>query len=342
MEIDTIWPGRVARFTDRAAWEASRFEGDRIGASDAPAVFGLSPWSGPWDLWARMVRGVRPERTDAEKEVLARGLRFEVTVAREYAHARPQSRVIHLGAEDGCVVRHADHPWAVCSPDAIAFEGDGWGIAEFKTAMRADGWSSEDLDALDLELAEGAVPQVYLLQCLWQLYVTGAAWVDLVVLLPRYELRIVRIHRDEEAIAGLARKVAAWRERHIIGGEEPDPMLSDEVKRRAARQERADSKAKPLPADPEIAVMIDAAVDLRDAAKAAEAEYDDARDRLLKLATDGAKGWTTGRHTATIVRSERTTLDTKALAAAYPDLDLTPYQRTTKSAHILLTSKKEK
>lgn len=232
---ETLWPGRCWAFSDRCAWEAARFGGASIGASDAPAIFGLSPWSGPWDLWARMVRGVRPERTDAEREVLARGLRFEATVIREYQHARPGARVVHLGASEGLIVANSEHPWAVCSPDGVVFEGAEWGLLEAKTAMLADGWAVDDLDAEDVDIAADAVPRVYLIQCLWQLYVTGAAWVDLAVLLPRYDLRIVRIRRDEAVIAGLARKVAAWRDRHIIGGEEPSAILSDEARRRAAQ-----------------------------------------------------------------------------------------------------------
>jgi len=341
-QLQDLWPGRVAMFGDRAAWEAARFEGDRIGASDAPAIFGLSPWAGPWDLWRRMVHGIRPERTDAEKEQLARGLRWEATVLREYAHARPNVRLVIGGAEAGFVVRHPSLPWAVCSPDAVAFEGLEWGLVEAKALMRADGWSDEDLDTDDLDITAEAVPEVYFVQCNWQLFVTGAAWVDLVVLLPRYDIRIIRIRRDETLIAGMAAQVAAWRERHIIGGEEPDPILSDEIKRRAALTLRAPDKAKPEWVTGELATL------LRDLAghiakrKSVEAAEQALKDRLLSMATDGLKGWTDGRNTATIVRTELTTLDTKALLADHPEIDPTPYQRTTKSAHILTTTKKEK
>lgn len=342
MQLEDLFPGRVARFGDRSAWESARFEGDRIGASDAPAIFGLSPWAGPWDLWRRIVLGIRPERTEAEREVLARGLRWEATVAREYAHSRPEARVILGGADFGFVVRHPEHAWAVCSPDAIVYEGGEWGLAEFKTAMRADGWGREDLDVDDLDITAESVPEVYLIQCLWQLYVTGAAWVDLAVLLPRYDLRIVRIRRDDAALAGLAAKVAAWRERHIIGREEPDPVLSAEIVRRAALTERADAKAKPVWADGEIAGLLVELAEHNAERKSVEAAEDAVKDRLLSLATDGLKGWTDGRRTATIVRKATTTLDTKALLADHPEIDPAPYQRTTQSAYILITTKKEK
>lgn len=337
-----LWPGRVAAFGDRAAWEAARFEGDRIGASDVAAIFGLSPWAGPWDLWRRIKLGVRPERTDAEREVLARGLRWELTVVREYQHARPLARIEHYGAEAGCVVRHPEHAWAVCSPDGVVWEGSEWGLLEAKTAMRADGWADGDIDAGDFEAAEGAVPTVYLIQVLWQMYATGAAWVDVAVLLPRYDLRIVRVRRDEALLADLAAKVTAWRERYIIGDDVPDPVISDEIKRRAALTDRADAKARPEWADADTAAVLTAIAEATAARKVAEAEEDRLKDGLLLRVQDETKGWTDGRHTATVVRSERTTTDTKALLADHPEIDATPYTRTSRSAHILFTSKKEK
>ena len=39
-----------------------------LGASDLPALLGLSPWGGPIALWARMVHGIQGESTEAMEE----------------------------------------------------------------------------------------------------------------------------------------------------------------------------------------------------------------------------------------------------------------------------------
>jgi hypothetical protein len=140
----------------------------------------------------------------------------------------------------------------------------------------------------------------------------------------------------------MAAQVAAWRERHIIGGEEPDPILSEEIKRRAALTLKAPDKAKPEWVTGELATVLQELAEHVAERKSVEAAEQALKDRLLAMAVDGLKGWTDGRNTATIVRTTTNTLDAKALLTDHPEIDPTPYQRTTRSAHILPTTKKEK
>jgi len=331
----------ITTYPTRQEWEAARLGSPCIGASDVPAILGISPWSGPWDVWRRLTTGERPERTDADRATLARGLRWEETVHREYVAARPDLAVSRCGAAEHVIARRPGLSWAVCSPDAWVIDPSEpvrGGLAEYKTAARADGWAAESLTAADIEQAVASVPPYYVAQVAWQMHVTGARWVDVVVLLPWYDLRIIRVRWAPE-LAELCAQVEAWYERHIAGGVEPDPASSGEAVRRAATCQPAPAKA-PLPeADDTTAALLLAYAEANAARKAAEAAEDAAKARLLACVEDGTPGWRSGGVSARISRSSRTTLDTKALLAAHPDIDPTPYQRASESVSLRLTVK---
>src|SRR5690606_11073041 len=62
------------------------------------------------------------------------------------------------------------------------------------------------------------------------------SWADLVTRAPEKGIhrRTVRVHRDPEAQAALLARVAAWRERHLVRGEEP-PLDGSEACRDVLR-----------------------------------------------------------------------------------------------------------
>lgn len=97
-----------------------------------------------------------------------------------------------------------------------------------------------------------------------------------------------------------------------------------------------------MPAPEDIAEAMREIVTVSAERKALEEREEALKTSILARVTDETKGWTTGAITATVVRAEKTTLDRHALAEARPDLDLSPYMRTSRSAYIKLTTKKEK
>ena len=203
-------------YPTRAEWLAAR-EG-RIGASE---VFYLL--NDPAEFLQRRAVPMIDNAT------LRRGRILEPAVGALYS-AESGNLAIHPGTYHGggpdalVVETHDLYPWAAASPDFYVGADGG---AETKTQRSRREWSDEDVAILEVgDLAEGVAPAHMLTQVYWTLAVTGRVWWDLVALLPSYELRIVRVHRDEEFQSDLLAAVAEARDRYIIRGELPPPSAS--------------------------------------------------------------------------------------------------------------------
>jgi hypothetical protein len=243
--MSALRPQLVETYPTRDAWLAARGGTDRtrIGASEVPAILDVDGSFGtPWDVWARKTGALeqRPD-TAAEAKVKARGQRWESVVLAEYADHTGRDALTpgDVVGQPGAlvIVRHAVEAWAVCSPDAFTLDplvGDG--AVEAKTDVAGE-WARADLT---LERAADYTPEIApaakLVQCYWQLETTGLAFVDLVCLLPRYEVRVVRVLRDAGHQAELLDQVGAWRERHLVRGEAPEIDASETCGRWLAKR----------------------------------------------------------------------------------------------------------
>ncbi len=107
-----------------------------LGASDFPALLGLSEWSGPVALWARMVHGYQGESDEAMDAGNA---------AEDYNRALYRRRTGYelLGPSSW---RHPLYPWLRCSPDDRARAVDGRRLVELKKYNRLHGWGAEGTD----------------------------------------------------------------------------------------------------------------------------------------------------------------------------------------------------
>lgn len=112
-----------------------------VGASDMPALLGLSEWSGPVALWARIVHGVHGETTEAMSEG---------SLAEPYIRALYQQRTGYelLGPAKW---RHPLYPWLRCSPDDRAKVPEERRVLELKK-YQPHGWGPEGTDAVPLHI----------------------------------------------------------------------------------------------------------------------------------------------------------------------------------------------
>jgi hypothetical protein len=105
-----------------------------LGASDMPVLLGLSPWSGPVALWARIVHGWEPAATrDMEAGNAAEDYnRALYRQATGYTLSGPSKW------------RHPLYPWLRCSPDDTAVDTPaGRQGVELKRYNKFDGWGAE-------------------------------------------------------------------------------------------------------------------------------------------------------------------------------------------------------
>lgn len=238
-----------------------------IGASEIAAVAGISPYSGPLEVWLRKVGLAPPDEGSDAAEV---GTFIEDGVAR--LHARRAG--VRLSAKPG-TMRHPLRDWQLATPDRFIVSGSGRGqkrerILEIKTTADMSRWG-EAPEGLPLDVAA---------QVQWQMDVADLPAADVAVLfLSRSrELRVYHVERDAEVIGLL---VAAgerfWRD-HVLTKTPPPPDGSPACAEwLRSRYPRNDGQIIPAPDG--------AAEILRRYETAAAAEKDAARSKELAAQT---------------------------------------------------------
>lgn len=109
----------------------------RIGASNAPGIMGISPWSSPIQEWARIVD---PSDDDMRNDAQTAGLLFEGSLLRWFANELPAS------VEQGETMIDPDRDWLLATPDGIVRRH---GAAEpvevkFVSPRQAERWRDGD------------------------------------------------------------------------------------------------------------------------------------------------------------------------------------------------------
>jgi putative phage-type endonuclease len=192
-------------------WDAPRnlwlgFRRAGIGASDVAALLGLIPqWCTPWQLWA-VKRGIMPEDELGEAAELGQLLEPWIIEQAPRLLGMDVQRTPHM------LYRSELYPWRQVSPDAIAEDGS---LVEAKTAKLASYGDPEGWE-------EGGVPLAYELQGRWQMHVMNRPRVHFVALVAGLGLLVRTIERHLPTEFSLIEQVIEWRERHIIGGIEPE------------------------------------------------------------------------------------------------------------------------
>jgi hypothetical protein len=114
-----------------------------LGASDMPALLGLSPWSGPVALWARIVHGWAPATT-ADMHA--------GNAAEEYNRALYRQATGYTLAGPS-KWRHPLYSWLRCSPDDTATDTpDGRRGVELKRYNNLEGWGAPGSDAVPQDI----------------------------------------------------------------------------------------------------------------------------------------------------------------------------------------------
>ena len=169
-----------------------------LGSSDVSAVCGLNPHAGPLNVYNDKAGIYREDIGD--KAPVIYGNYMEPGVLQHYADTHGVK--LTLAADIGTVA-HPEHPWAMATPDAIAENADGsrW-LVEAKTAgfRVKERWGPAGTDE---------VPEEYLVQCQWQMFVFDLDRCDLHAAVDR-EFRTYTILRNDELIDGLYRHAAAF------------------------------------------------------------------------------------------------------------------------------------
>lgn len=143
---------------NRGEWKRVR-EG-RLGASDIATICGLNVFMSALTLWAIWTKKIAQERTET---VFTRfGILMEPVIAQLFQDAHPEM-VVTPNDTTFCY-KHDER--FIATPDARLMhdEKEFYGVLEIKATQRAKGWE------------DGAIPDQYHCQLMWQMGVMGADW----------------------------------------------------------------------------------------------------------------------------------------------------------------------
>lgn len=243
-----------------------------IGSSDIAAVVGADPNREAIVVWLEK-RGLLEREESPEMET---GNDFEGSIADAYAR-RTGSALRTCGT-----FVHPRIPYAMATPDRLVVNGNV-PMVEVKNVGL---WARHEWD-------EGA-PLRFELQIQWQMLVCGFTRADLVALICGTDLRIYRIERDDELLAGMLDMAEEfWG--YVVS--KTAPPSSGAGAYRAAKARWRQSNGLLLPATSEAERLRDELARLTAEAKRVEDEAAAAEARLMALIgeADGIEGVATWR-----------------------------------------------
>jgi putative phage-type endonuclease len=200
-------------------WLAARQQG--ITSTDVAAIAGLTPYKKPIDVWLDK-QGLVYEDIENKMPVKI-GLALEPVIAQMYT-AETGVRLRRVGPY-GNLRRHEKHEWAMATPDRFAIKQFGAFPVELKTA----GWRVAQQFG---EQGSDEIPESYMIQVQWQMYVCGSDRCDLAAILGGQPLdfRTYVIEQDRELTELLVEMAHEFFTKYVITGEQPPVDASDSWK----------------------------------------------------------------------------------------------------------------
>jgi putative phage-type endonuclease len=175
-----------------------------ITATGITAINGSSPYKTAYRLWAELTGQVGEQEVGAAAQ---RGQLLEQAVA-DYYTAETGKK---LRKSNG-IVRLKEFPWAMASLDRTII-GDTDGLVEIKTSTSSR-WQLYP------------VPPEYVDQVQWQMFITGASYCDVAVLLSGLVFRIERVEADPVYQTQLFDKAVLFRE--LVQSKTPPPLTGND------------------------------------------------------------------------------------------------------------------
>ena len=166
----------IETISDRAAWLEARKKG--IQASEAAAIFGLSPYMTAYDLY-RLKRGKATDKDLSDNDRVAYGQAAEPLIRGIFALDFPQYEITYRQYD---IYRNDRIPFIGATLDGELFDTENLrsGILEIKTCLISSATLSQEWQG-------DRIPDQYYVQIVHQLAATGFDFVKLAALL-RYEI----------------------------------------------------------------------------------------------------------------------------------------------------------
>ena len=236
-----------------------------LGASEVAAALGLSPWTSPWELWARKTGRLTEEK---ESDALEAGTLLESAVLDWFAsRIEVTARGVEASIPGTPIVTH---------PDAMTYAGNP---VEAKTSGIVGPiygeWGEPGTDQ---------IPEYYLIQCLVQLEATKGQVCYVPALLGGRGFVLYRVPANTDVQQAIVERAVNWFEYHVLGDRPPElttpPPLNVLKKLR-----REPKKVVPVELD-----LIDRWLVAKERAKEAQKEADMLQAEVIAALGDAEAG----------------------------------------------------
>ena len=183
-----------------------------IGASEVGAILGLSKYKTALDVYMDKLGLTEPSE---DSEAAEWGHRLEPVIAQKY-----QAQYPGVLLEECDTRAHPDHPWALATPDRLAYDAVEEWLVEIKTR--------EDRTAGEFgEPGTDQVPHDVLVQCQWQIFVTGKRRCDVALLVNGRRFSVYTIPADRDLQTSLRDQVQDFWLNHVLAQVPPDVTAQD-------------------------------------------------------------------------------------------------------------------
>ena len=279
-----------------------------LGGSDAAAVMGLSPYATPVELWMEKTGRKVREFDPARQRILDRGKRLEpVILDMVIDKLREQGHTVEVIATNQRYP-DAELPFLSCEIDfellldGEHINGDCKSVHGFARAK----WGEEGTEEVPIE---------YAAQFMHGLGITGRSRCLVAALIGLDDVGIYWVNRDEETIAAMRAKCAAFWHDHVLADVPPDPIEYDDTKALYPNDNGQTCEATEA-----IALLVAEYAELNERAKTIKDRVDDLKFRITEYISPHAALAYAGKTIATWKGQQTTRLDQDRLKKEQADL----------------------
>lgn len=271
-----------------------------IGTSDFAAVFGLSPWKTPYELWEEKMNGA----ADIKSFRFEQGHKYE-KVVREWFTEITGLKVVR----DKKIRIHKDYDYLTTNLDGIVRRDDGVKSAiEIKT-----------VDPMIYRHWDGEIPLYYQIQAQGQMAITGFDSVFFAVQIGFHDYKIKEVKFNREWWELQKPKLVDFWESYVIEKTPPPPINSEDVARLFPK---SNGDIITIDKDGEIQWFVKDLIKVKDKIKTLQEDQKNLEFSIKKFIgeSDGIRDIDNQWNVSYKTGKPRTSFDKKSFGANHPDL----------------------